>query len=81
MDEAPKINILAVTIDVPAKAPVIVDKRSGVKSMMVPFTFADGVEGALTITRVVRVLGQVITKQPDWHPEANIESITIKFKE
>lgn len=59
-------------IVVPANLPILVDKKTQVKSISFPFQFSDGVPGFLTVTRLVKM---------GWEPSHDLDSITIKFKE
>lgn len=59
------------TIQVPDKLAVFEDKKTGVKTVAFPFTFASGKTGILSVTH--------LDKFP-WTPSKDIEEITIKFK-
>lgn len=67
-----KVNIQRIEeIAIPDKMPILVDKKTQVKSVSFPFQFGDGIPGFLTVTRLVKL---------GWNPSTDIESITIKFK-
>lgn len=67
-----KVNIQRTEeILIPDKMPILVDKKTQVKSVSFPFQFSDGIPGFLTVTRLVKL---------GWQPSNDIEKVTIIFK-
>lgn len=59
------------TITIPDNVAILVDKKTGVKSISFPFQFNDGIPGFLTLTRLVKM---------GWIAADDISEIIIKFK-
>ena len=72
MDKIRKIKVdVSEVIIVPEKLAVFPDKKTGVKTVAFPITFATGVNGIVSVTH--------LSTMP-WKPSDDIESIEIKFK-
>ncbi len=58
--------------EIPAQVSVFEDKKTGAKTVALPFQFQDGKNGVLMISRLNRL---------PWKPSESIKKITIEFNE
>ena len=59
-------------ISVPDKVAIYTDKKTGVKSVAFPFSFPDGMNGIITVTKLVKM---------GWQPSDDIDNIQLNFKQ
>lgn len=57
-------------IKVPPKLSVFEDKKTKAKTVAFPFVFPDGVNGVLTITRIVKT---------SWNPYDDLKNVVVVF--
>lgn len=59
-------------ISVPEKLAIYTDKKTGVKSVAFPFSFPDGNNGIITVTKLVKM---------GWQPSDDLNTIQLNFKQ
>jgi hypothetical protein len=60
-------------IGIPDNCPIIRTPRTDAKSLSLPFSFPDGSQGILTVTKVMHTVG--------WNPRDDLEKVVLTFND